>query len=335
MELTNNDRGKISIGQRLARLGRGMFAQQETAIIIPFVALFLWFWSRNDAMVNPNTLNSILRTMAFPGLISMGMVQLMIAGEIDLSTGAMMSLAAVLTAKLIRDTGLTIPQAVVCTMIVSLLVGLLNAVLTVKVGIPAVITTIGTQFMVRGVSYSFTNGLPIYPLPKEVGYLGSLKPFGISVTFFLMLGLVVVVQILLNRTRWGSALFATGANKSAAEICGINTFRVKTICFMLTALLAGMAGMLTMSQIPGTPGDPIIGRNLEFDTLAGIIIGGVSLQGGRGSALGTLLGVMFIQLVRSGLIIGHFNPYLATPSLGILMTLAASVDILRYQRSEH
>jgi ribose transport system permease protein len=286
-------------------------------------------------MVNPNTLASILRTMAFPGLISMGMVQLMIAGEIDLSTGAMMSLAAVLTAKLIRDVGLTIPQAVLCTIGVSLLVGLFNGVVTVKIGVPAVITTIGTQFIVRGISYSFTQGLPIYPLPKEVGYIGGLKPLGISVTFFMMLGMAVVVQLLLNRTRWGSAVYATGANRIAAEICGINTFRVKTICFVLTSLLAGLAGMLTMSQIPGNPGDPIIGRNLEFDTLAGVIIGGVSFYGGRGSAIGTLIGVMFIQLVRSGLIIGHFNPYLSTPSLGILMTLAASVDVLRHRREEH
>jgi ribose transport system permease protein len=231
--------------------------------------------------------------------------------------------------------GLTIPQAVLCTIGASLLVGLFNGVVTVKIGVPAVITTIGTQFIVRGISYSFTQGLPIYPLPKEVGYIGSLKPFGISVTFFLMLGLVVVVQLLLNRTRWGSAVYATGANRTAAEICGINTFRVKTICFMLTSLLAALAGMLTMSQIPGNPGDPIIGRNLEFDTLAGVIIGGVSFYGGRGSAIGTLIGVMFIQLVRSGLIIGHFNPYLSTPSLGILMTLAASVDVLRHRREEH
>jgi ribose transport system permease protein len=335
MELTGNKSERISLGKRTEQLARTALMQHETAVLIPFVLLFVFFYSRNDAMVNPNTLASILRTMAFPGLISMGMVQLMIAGEIDLSTGAMMSLAAVLTAKLIRDVGLTIPQAVLCTIGVSLLVGLFNGVVTVKIGVPAVITTIGTQFIVRGISYSFTQGLPIYPLPKEVGYIGGLKPLGISVTFFMMLGMAVVVQLLLNRTRWGSAVYATGANRIAAEICGINTFRVKTICFVLTSLLAGLAGMLTMSQIPGNPGDPIIGRNLEFDTLAGVIIGGVSFYGGRGSAIGTLIGVMFIQLVRSGLIIGHFNPYLSTPSLGILMTLAASVDVLRHRREEH
>jgi ribose transport system permease protein len=335
MELTGNKGDRMSVGRRAGRFGQAALDKQEVAILIPFLLLFTWFFLRNHAMVNPNTLQSILRTMAFPALIAMGMVQLMIAGEIDLSTGAMMSLGAVLTAKLIRDAGLPIPLSVLCTMGVALLVGLLNALFTVKVGIPAVIATIGMQFIVRGVSYSFTNGLPIYPLPPEVGIVGGWRPLGVSFTFLLAFGVMLVVQLLLSRTRWGSSLFATGANRTAAEICGINTFRVKTICFMVTSLLAGIAGMLTMSQIPGNPGDPVIGRNLEFDTLAGIIIGGVSFYGGRGSAIGAFIGVMFIQLVRSGLIIAHFSPYLATPSLGILMTLAASVDVLRHRSTDN
>jgi ribose transport system permease protein len=334
MEVTSNKGASMSFGKRAKRFGQAALGKQEIAILIPFLVLFALFFLRNPAMANPNTLQAMLRTMAFPALIAMGMVQLMIAGEIDLSTGAVMSLAAVFSAKLIRDVGVPIPLAVLCAMGVSLLVGLLNALFTVKVGIPAVITTIGMQFIVRGVSYSFTSGLPIYPLPKAVGIIGSWRPLGLSFTFLMMLALVVIVQILISRTRWGSSLFATGSNPMAAEICGISTFQVKTICFMLTSLLAGISGMLVMSQIPGTPGDPVIGRNLEFDVLAGIIIGGVSFYGGRGSAVGAFIGVMFIQLVRNGLIIAHFSPYLATPSLGILMTIAASVDVLRHRRSE-
>ena len=334
MELTANERDRMSLDKRTVWFLRSLLAKQEAAIIIPFFVLLAFFYSRNSAMLVPTTVVSILRTMAFPGLISMGMVQLMIAGEIDLSTGAMMSLSAVFAAKLIRDLGVPIPMAVVCSLGVALLVGLTNALLTVKVGVPAVITTIGTAFIVRGISYSFTNGLPIYPLPKEVAIIGSWRPLNISFTFFLMLGLVVVVQILLNRTRWGASLFATGGNKVAAQVCGINTDRVKTICFMLTSLLAGMAGMLTMSQLPQTPGDPIIGRFLELDILAGVIIGGVSFFGGRGSAIGTLFGVMFIQLVRSGIVIGRFDSFLQTPVLGFLLVIAAVVDVLRHGRRE-
>ena len=256
MATTYNKRNEMTASRRIASFLRSIFARQESAIILLCIIVTLFFYSRNPAMLAPLTIISILRTMAFPALIAMGMVQLMIAGEIDLSTGAMMSLGAVFAAKLIRDMGLPIPVAVACSLGAAVLVGLTNAFFTVKVGVPAVITTIGTGFIVRGISYSFTNGLPIYPLPKEVGIIGTWRPLGISFTFFLALGVMIVVQILLSRTRWGSSLFATGGNKIAAQVCGINTDRVKTICFVVTSLLAGMAGMLVMSQLPLTPGDP-------------------------------------------------------------------------------
>jgi ribose transport system permease protein len=190
------------------------------------------------------------------------------------------------------------------------------------------------SFIVRGMSYSFTNGLPIYPLPKEVGIIGSWRPLNLSFAFWLAIGVMIISQILITRTRWGSAIFATGANRTAAEVCGINTARTKTICFILTAVLAGMAGLLTMSQLPQTPGDPIIGREIEFTVLVGVIIGGVSFYGGRGSALGALIGVFFIQVVRSGLVIARFDSFLQTPVLGFLLVVAAVVDVLRHRRDE-
>lgn len=334
MEITYNEQKEPSLARRIAAFLRDLLGRQETGIILLSIVLTAFFYSRNSAMLNPATVVSILRTMAFPALIAMGMVQLMIAGEIDLSTGATMSLGAVFAAKLIRDMGFSVPLAVVASLAAAALVGLINALFTVKVGVPAVITTIATQFIVRGVSYSFTNGTPIYPLPEEVAIIGSWRPLGVSFTFFLALGLMVIVQILLARTRWGSALFATGGNKLAAQVCGINTDRIKTICFVVTAVLGGMAGMLTMSQLPLTPGDPIIGRNLELNVLVGIIIGGVSFYGGRGSAIGAFVGVLFIQLVASGLVIGRFNSFLQMPVLGALLVLAAVVDVLRHRRDE-
>ena len=249
-----------------------------------------------------------------------------------------MSLSAVFTAKLIRDVfvpaGLpyAVPLAVVCALGVAVVLGLFNSYLVVRIGVPAVIATIGTQFVVRGISYSFTNGLPIYPLPPEVAIVGSWRPLNVSFTFFLMLGLGAVVHVLLTRTRWGAGLFATGSNKVAAQVCGINTNQVKTICFVMTSVLAAMAGLLTMSSLPLTPGDPIIGRFLDLDILAGVVIGGVSFFGGRGSAVGTFFGVLFIQMVRSGLVIGHFNSYLQTPVLGFALLLAAVVDVVRNRR---
>ena len=305
---------------------------QEFAILIPFFLLLTFFYTRNEAMLNEITVFSILRTIAFPALIAMGMVQLMIAGELDLSTGAVMSFSAVFTAKLIRDLDFAVTEAVLIALFVSIIFGLLNAFLTIKIGIFSVIATIGTGFMIRGGSYLFTNGLPIYPLPESFALLGSLRPFNLSFTFLLMIILTIVVQILLRSSKWGTALYATGSNLKAAKMAGINTTKVKTICFVTTSFLSAVAGLLTMSQLPGTPGDPIIGLNLELDILAGVIVGGVSLYGGRGSAIGTLIGVAFIQLVRSGLVIAHFNPYLQLPALGMLLMIAVAWDVIRHKK---
>ena len=305
---------------------------QEFAILIPFFLLLTFFYTRNEAMLNEITIFSILRTIAFPALIAMGMVQLMIAGELDLSTGAVMSFSAVFTAKLIRDLDFAVSEAVLIALFVSIIFGLLNAFLTIKIGIFSVIATIGTGFMIRGGSYLFTNGLPIYPLPESFALLGSLRPFNLSFTFLLMIILTIVVQVLLRSSKWGTALYATGSNLKAAKMAGINTTKVKTICFVTTSFLSAVAGLLTMSQLPGTPGDPIIGLNLELDILAGVIVGGVSLYGGRGSAIGTFIGVAFIQLVRSGLVIAHFNPYLQLPALGMLLMIAVAWDVIRHKK---
>ena len=305
---------------------------QEFAILIPFFLLLTFFYTRNEAMLNEITIFSILRTIAFPALIAMGMVQLMIAGELDLSTGAVMSFSAVFTAKLIRDLDFAVTEAVLIALFVSIIFGLLNAFLTIKIGIFSVIATIGTGFMIRGGSYLFTNGLPIYPLPESFALIGSLRPFNLSFTFLLMIILTIVVQVLLRSSKWGTALYATGSNLKAAKMAGINTTKVKTICFVTTSFLSAVAGLLTMSQLPGTPGDPIIGLNLELDILAGVIVGGVSLYGGRGSAIGTFIGVAFIQLVRSGLVIAHFNPYLQLPALGMLLMIAVAWDVIRHKK---
>ena len=223
MELTYEDHDKIPWSKRFSSSLRGILGRQETGIILLCIILLAFFYSRNPAMLAPLTIVSILRTMAFPALIAMGMVQLMIAGEIDLSTGAMMGLGAVFAAKLIRDVGLTIPVAVVCSLGAAVLVGLINAFFTVKVGVPSVITTIGTLFIVRGLAYSFTNGTPIYPLPEEVGIIGSWRPLGISFTFFLALGAMIVVQILFEFRHVGDRLCSPPEAISSPPKCAAST----------------------------------------------------------------------------------------------------------------
>jgi ribose transport system permease protein len=309
-------------------------AKTPEVILAGFLLLLIGgIYLRNPVAVNWLTGASILRTMALPGLVALGMVLLMVAGEIDLSTGAVISLTAVLAAWLMKEISLPVGISFVVALGGALLVGLTNAGLTLRVGINSLLVTLAMQFIVRGVSYSFTQGVPIYPLPASVGFLGTLRPAGLSVAFWLLVGLTLIVQVVLTQTRWGAGLYATGGNVLAAQICGVHTDRTKTTCFVLTSLLAGTAGLLLMSQMPLPSGDPIFGRNLELDIIVGVVVGGVSLFGGRGSAIGAFLGVLLMQVIRSGLVIARFDPYWQVPALGIVLLGAVLLDVRRQQRT--
>ncbi|MBW7884682.1 MAG: hypothetical protein H3C34_18990, partial [Caldilineaceae bacterium] len=180
---------------------RSLLVRQEAAIIIALAAFTIFFFVRNPVMLAPLTVASILRTMAYPGVVAMGMVMLMISGEIDLSTGAVMSLSAVFSAWLMTVAGLPVWLSILIALAAAMAVGAINAMVSVKIGVHSVITTMGMLFAVRGASYLFTNGVPIYPLPPVLAVVGDMRPLGLSIAFFLMLGLMVVVQLVLNRTR--------------------------------------------------------------------------------------------------------------------------------------
>ena len=151
------------------------------------------------------------------------------------------------------------------------------------------------------------------------------------ITVLMLIGLIAA-QIVLRQTRWGAVVYATGGNQAAAEYVGINADRVKIACFMLTSLLAGLAGLLVMGQIGA--GDPIIGRTLELSIFMGVILGGVSFYGGRGSALSTVLAALLIQIVKTGLVLAHVDAAWFYLILGLVLATAAGIDALSHRRRQ-
>jgi ribose transport system permease protein len=315
-----------------SEIWRSLLGLQEVAMLIPVVVLTLGFYGVNPNMLSAVTVRSVLYTVAYPGLVAMGLVLLMIVGEIDFSTGPVMGLCAVVAAWLMNMHGWPSWAGAVGGLLLALAVGLVNGVLTVKLGAPSLVVTLAVGVTARGAGYMLTTqGGPIYPLPPEVGALGTLRPLGLSVAIILMLVMLAAMHTLLSRTRWGAAAYATGGNKIAAQRCGINTDRVKIIAFMLTSLLAGVAGMLIMCQL--TTGDPIIGRTQELSILTGVVLGGTSFWGGRGSAINAFLGILLVQIVKTGLILIHVGAAWHILIIGVLFVLAAAIDAKRRRQT--
>jgi ribose transport system permease protein len=327
---TQVELAKMTRGRRKAEARRNPLKLQDAGLLLVVATLTLFFYAANPAMLAPATVRSVLAAASYPALVGLGLVMLMIAGEIDLSTGPVMGACAVVAAWLMKYAGWPAWAGAAGGLTLALVIGLINGVLTVKVGAPSLVATLAVGITIRGASYMLTPGVPIYPLAPEVAVVGGLRVFGLLFVTVLMLAGLVVAQTILRQTRWGAAIYATGGNRLAAEQCGINTGRVKIACFMLTSLLAGCAGLLVMCQL--TAGDPIIGRTLEFAILTGVVLGGASFYGGRGSALGMVLGAVLVQVIKTGLVLVHVNQNWHVFILGVLMATAAAVETLGRRR---
>jgi len=314
----------------LAKIWRSLQRPQDIGLLLPVVALTLYFYALNPAMLAPATITSTLTAAAYPALVGIGLVMLMIAGEIDLSTGPIMGAIAVFAAWLMKYGGWPAWAGAAGGLALALAIGLANGLLTVKMGAPSLVATLAVGITIRGGSYMLTRGVPVYPVPPEVAAVGSMRLLGFSVIATLMLVVLAAAHIALRQTRWGAAVYATGSNRTAAEQCGINADWVKIACFMLTSLLAGCAGLLVMCQI--NVGDPIIGRSLELSILTGAVLGGASFYGGRGSALGTVLGALLVQIVKTGLVLVHVDPAWHILIQGLLLATAAAVETRRYRK---
>jgi len=321
-----------------------IFEQQETGIVLILFGLVTLFTILNPAFISQTNVYSLLNTVAFTGIVAVGVTIIIISGDIDISVGSTAGLGAITSTYIMMETncfGMWGSGAewfgVVLCMILGLLicavVGFVNALLVVVVRMPAFIATIATLNSVRGIVNVITKGVPIYPLPETFmdglgGWQLSLtEAGGLSIPFFLFILLLIIVQFVLRRTTFGRNIYATGSNRSVAKISGINTDRVRFQNFILTAMLAGFAGMLVAAVT--SQGYPPIGTGWELQIIAGVVVGGASLKGGAGSMIGTLAGVLIISVLNVGLIMLGINTFIQTSIQGAMILLAVYIDILR------
>ncbi len=308
-------------------LVRRLLAIPEVGILIPLVVLVLVFYACRPTFLARDNIVAILRFMSFVGIIAVGQTLLIIAGEIDISVGSVAGLGAIAAAHLMATAGWPVAAAIGAALLACALVGALNGFLITRLGVPAFIATIGMLYMARGVKHLICGGFPIYPLPPWIGRVGPMEPLGTNWAFVVFIALVLVGDLVLRRTVYGRALYATGGNIEVARLAGINTFWIKMSAFITCSILAGLAGILLMAQLKS--GDTTIGEGWELNVIAGVVVGGVSLLGGAGSMLGTLIGVTILFVVANGLVVINLNPHWQTVAIGLVMILAVMVDMAR------
>ena len=274
-------------------------------------------------------LTNITRNFSFVGIVALGMTLVVLTGGIDLSVGSTWGVSAVVTASLLTS-GWPLIAAVLMGPIVAAAVGLLNGFCITRLRMSPFVPTLASLSIARSLALIITRGRPIsiYGQQQEAFlWIGGGDILGIPNPFIIFVIMAVVFWILLSRTVWGRHVYAVGGNERTARLTGLNVDRLKVVVYVLSAVCAGVAGVIQVSYLSSATAD--LGTGEELAVIAATVIGGTNLAGGEGSILGTVVGAMILEVLRNGLLLFGVDPYWQGVFVGAVIILAVSVDYFR------
>lgn len=304
--------------RHLATLARGW---QRVGVLAALVLLVIAasFLSPRFLTV-PNLLN-VLRQVSIVGILATGMTFVILTRGIDLSVGSILGIAVVLFAGSMdnRGMGLAIPLGLGA----AALVGLVNGIGIAYAGLPAFIMTLGMLSFVRGLAFIYTGGTPVPIISEDFYSLGNGYLAGVPIPALILLAALLVSAFILGLTPFGRSVYAIGSNEEAARLSGVPVRLYKTIVYVISGLMSGLAGLVYASQL--SIGTPIAGQGYELDSIAAVVVGGTSLFGGKGSVAGTFLGTLIIGVLANILNLTGVDPFVQQLFKGALIILAVFI----------
>jgi ribose transport system permease protein len=313
-----------------------VLAMQATVPAVTLVALVLLVGLTHPAFFSGQAVEGNIRVAALTAITACGMVFLLAMGEIDISVGGIFGVCFILAGKLAGNAGVDIYLAAVIAIGCGAVMGLANGIFVYLFRAPAIIVTLGTFSLYAGlVQVIYNNEQVGTGLPVESSFFtvvgGNL--LGVPVTGWVALVVMIVLTIILTRSRPGAMIRAAGSNRAAAEFSGIPVARLRTYCLMLTGALAGLAGVLNLAYQQG--GDSTVGTGYELKVIAAAIIGGTAITGGSGSVPGALIGALLVWTITSGLVFFNVNPLWSDVVTGIVILVAVGAGtLLAHRRAE-
>lgn len=270
--------------------------KKELTMFAIMIALAIITAMLNPIFLSADNLRNTLRHISMISLFALGEAVLIISGGIDLSIGSVICLVAVLTSYLSMVSGFDITAAVLLAMVAALAVGLFHGFASAALGVQPFVVTLGSMLLLRGLSEVITGGGDIGFQGKFSGFraLGEGSALGLPVPFWFAFVGVLVTAFLMHRTIFGRYCYAIGSNAEAARLSGVPVRNVRIVAFVVCALLSGVAGVLYVAYLPSAT--PSLGMAYELHAVAAAVLGGCSLQGGRGSVFGVLIGAAIMQI---------------------------------------
>jgi ribose transport system permease protein len=318
---------KISISSFFIR-----FLQMRSSVVIILIVLIfiaLYFLSPNFISITNFGTLSIAVASEIPVLI--GMAILLISGGFDLSVGSVSAMAMVVTGLSINN-GINIYLSILLGILSGVMIGLINGFFVAKLRINALIVTLGTMTIARGIPLVLTGGRAIVGFPEEFGFLGGGKIGGIYFMAIIAVVLVIAADWSLRNIRSFRQLYYVGGNEKASIFAGINITRIRIMTYTLSGALAAFSGIILTSRIMTST--PLVNQDLALKVIAAAIIGGCTLKGGEGSIIGAVLGLIFMFLINSAMVFLGISPYFQGIVIGGILIVAVSIDVLLKSKKE-
>ena len=296
----------------------------EYFIFVIFIALVIVLTCLKPSFIQPSNLVNILKQASINGILSFGMMFVIIAGGFDMSVGSTVAFTGIVAALLGQGQyPLIVP--LVIAMLAGLAVGVINGV-GVSIGdLPPFIMTLGTMTAVRGLALLLCNGKPVTGISQEYRAVAAQSFFGVPMLAVFLVIVIAICSFVLAKTVYGRRVYACGGNLQAARVSGINTTLIRISTFSIAGLLAGLCGFLMTSRV--TIGQPTAAESYEMDAITACVVGGVSMSGGVGKPWGVVVGCLLITVIANGLDIMGVSSHWQKIVKGAIIVLAVLIDV--------
>jgi ribose transport system permease protein len=311
--------------RQLARRRRLLARLQGYALVVVLGVVGVIMWASSPYFLTSGNLITALFAVSILGIMAVLETLIVIAGEIDISIAGVVAFSSVLIGLLVADNW-NVWLAAAVALAASGGVGLLNGVLTVYLKINSLVTTLATYSIFTGLAYVISGTATLSVGGSGFWELGSGRPLSIPAPVYFFVGIWVIVALVTRFTAFGRHIYATGDNYDAAVRSGVRADRLRVGLFVAVGLSAGVAGVITTSELYS--GSPQVGDPYLLSVITAVILGGASLRGGRGTMLGTLVAVLILGVLINGFALLQFSSFAADIVLGILLLVAVLSDNL-------
>lgn len=273
---------------------------------------------------------NVLKSISIISIISCGLTFVVISGALDLSVGSLFSLLGVVMVTLQQK---SIVAALIITIACALVLGLFNGVIISYFRLNSIIVTLGSLSVFAGIALIYTNGSLVMAAPDSaLSFFTKTSLFGIPLSVFIFIGIAVIYEIIIKKTSFGRKIVYCGINETAAEIAGIRVGIVRSITFMISGFSVAVSAILLSSRMMSA--SPVSGVGFEFDAITAVVIGGVSLQGGKGSIYNTLIGVFLLAIIINVQTLYNVPFAFQNITKGLLIIIAVTLDVRVRSRIE-